>query len=110
MTDNTATDTMAVGGEEAATDTGHHAALTERKDESVCLIQCPHCQMGIVVAREDIACGIFRHGVYIAPPNEPLGPHATKETCDYAVANGLIYGCGKPFRFDGLTVTSCDYI
>lgn len=79
-------------------------------DSPMCIIPCPHCHADIMVARDDIACGIFRHGVYVAPPNEPLCPHASKEICDRAVELGLIYGCGKPFRFDGRTVTKCDYI
>lgn len=39
-----------------------------------------------------------------------ISPHAPKAECDRLVAAGLIYGCGKPFRFDGTTATVCDYV
>jgi hypothetical protein len=37
-----------------------------------------------------------------------MAPHAPKAECDRAAEEGLIYGCGKPFCFDGVAVVICD--
>lgn len=71
--------------------------------------KCPHCDMLISVKRNDIACGIFRHGSYKSNGKQ-LPPHLPKKDCDHLSDNNLIYGCGKPFRFDGKQVSVCDYI
>jgi hypothetical protein len=43
-----------------------------------------------------------------------IDPHTNKETCDYLFTNGLIHGCGKPFRIivsnDKMIVEICEYI
>jgi hypothetical protein len=43
-----------------------------------------------------------------------MNPHASKNECDYLFSNGLIFGCGKPFKLikDGETIIIevCDYI
>lgn len=75
------------------------------------IIICPHCQLQIII--EEVNCQIFRHGVYKSS-GEQLNPHASKDECDKAVVEGIIYGCGKPFRIDFIErkwiATVCDYI
>lgn len=62
-----------------------------------------------------INCGIFRHGV-VKSTGKRLGPHSKKAYCDRMFTQGLIYGCGKPFRCTinkiNKTVHTeiCDYI
>lgn len=70
---------------------------------------CPHCGGRVEVETKDINCEIFRHGVYRAT-GEAIPPHAPKAYCENVVAKNLIYGCGKPFRFDGKNPKVCDYI
>ena len=71
---------------------------------------CPHCGLQVQVPRDGLNCQIFRHGAYRANPDVGIPPHAPKAECDRLVAEGLIVGCGKPFRFDGVTATVCDYV
>lgn len=69
------------------------------------ILTCPHCKDEIIVMREEINCGIFRHGVHKGT-YEQLNPHATQEECD----TSDIYGCGKPFRIVDDKAIICDYI
>ena len=71
------------------------------------IITCPHCGEYAIIA--EINCAIFRHGVY-KTNMQPINPHASKEECERLLANGEIYGCGKPFKYDGKTIEICDYI
>lgn len=66
-------------------------------------IQCPHCSVEIEV--EEINCGIFRCG--ILESGNQLPPHSTEKECEEAK---LMFGCGKPFRFDGKVVEKCGYL
>jgi hypothetical protein len=74
---------------------------------------CPHCGGEILVIDGDIACGIFRHGVF-KHNGEQIPPHSAKTECDLFVAEGKIFGCGKPFRVtrggSGIIIEICDYI
>ena len=70
---------------------------------------CPHCKVMCMVAESDIRCEIFRHanfkkGMRLVPP------HASKAECMSWVENGKVWGCGKPFRFNGKQVEICGYI
>lgn len=76
------------------------------------LLPCPHCQQLIEI--EQINCSIFRHGVYRVTYQQ-INPHAPKQECDRLFLDGLIYGCGKPFRVitqsdESLVAEACDYI
>lgn len=91
-------------------------------------LECPHCGVTIEVPKRQVNCKIFRCGVYkqrerdsttdknstrsVGRPSAalPINPHASKEECERLVREGLIYGCGGAFRFDGKTVEKCDYI
>lgn len=72
------------------------------------IFECPHCGGTIEVNPNDIHCTIFRHGIY--KNGNPLPPHSSKEVCEEAVRLNKIYGCGKPFTFNGSKVNKCDYI
>jgi len=83
--------------------------LVHDSDSDTYSFQCPHCHLYCQVSLKQINCEIFRHGVY-KKDYSFLSPHASKAVCDRVKAENLIWGCAKPFRFDGSTVTPCDYI
>ncbi len=76
-------------------------------------IECPNCQQMIIIMENEINCAIFRHGAY-KKNFEQINSHENKENCDRLFAEGLIYGCGKPFRLtkkdDGYVPEICEYI
>lgn len=79
------------------------------KDTNSYIIICPHCKENIIVNKNEINCTIFRHGV-IKSNNQQMNPHTPKTECDRLFNENLIYGCGKPFKFNGTTLSKCDYI
>jgi len=75
------------------------------------VFNCPHCQMLVQVPRDGLNCQIFRHGVLKSNPDVQIPPHASQAECEQLVANGLIYGCGKPFIYRGGDAAEiCGYI
>ena len=68
---------------------------------------CPYCQGGITI--EQINCGIFRHGIYRSTGLQ-MNPHTPQQECERLVQQNVIWGCGRPFRFDGKTIQPCDYL
>lgn len=70
---------------------------------------CPHCNITIEVQKNQINCQIFRCGVLKSNGNQ-IGPHTCKAQCDLLKQQDKIWGCGKPFKFDGNKVQICDYI
>ncbi len=70
--------------------------MTEKFDDYT-IIFCPHCSEPILVYHSEINCTIFRHGIF-RHTGEQMNPHAPKEECDRLFRDGLIYGCGRPFR------------
>ena len=83
----------------------HHIA----KFNDFWMFRCPHCCIYITVTKADVACGIFRCGIFKQNGNQ-LPPHLNKIDCDLLSFKKLIYGCAKPFKFDGITLEKCDYI
>ena len=84
-------------------------SVTYDKAQDTFYFNCPHCNVLCQVPRSEIRCKIFRHanfkdGMRFVPP------HASKEVCDKWVQDDLIWGCSKPFMFDGVTVEKCGYI
>ena len=74
-------------------------------------ISCPYCDVSIEIPKRSLACKVFRCGVYKADKKtKPINPHTPEAECKRLVAEGLIYGCGGPFRFDGVTVEKCGYL
>jgi hypothetical protein len=85
------------------------------------IFTCPHCDMFIEVKSNEVNCCIFRHAYFFQKTDKgeivllnQLNPHASKDVCDSLIAEGRIYGCGKPFRIikneEGFSVEKCDYI
>ena len=79
-----------------------------------CIIKkCPHCNVMVMLPKEQFNCKIYRHGIY-KKTLEPIDPHMKKEECDRLALEGLIYGCGKPFCIkgdkNGYKIEKCDYI
>ena len=74
-------------------------------------MRCPHCNVLVVINRNDVNCRIFRHGT-LKVTMQQINPHLPKVECDRLVSDGEIYGCGKPFRLteDTNQAVKCDYI
>ena len=75
---------------------------------------CPHCDGDIVVHHSELNCCIFRHGVYTTNYQQ-IDPHLQESECNRLFEQGLIYGCGRPFRIvknnnEDLVIEICDYI
>jgi hypothetical protein len=77
------------------------------------IINCPHCEMLILIKETEINCAIFRHGAYKKDLKQ-INPHEKKEECDRLANENLIHGCSKPFRLikenDEYKAQTCDYI
>lgn len=81
-------------------------------DDDILIFLCPHCIANIIIAKNEINCGIFRHGVYKID-NKQIDPHLSKQECDRLYNTNSIYGCGKPFKLVNnaqWTIEKCDYI
>jgi len=79
------------------------------KGQDLYYFPCPHCNAICQVNKNDIRCTIFRHAVNKKDCSF-VNPHASKEDCERWVLNGEVYGCGKPFKFDGTKVEICGFI
>ena len=77
--------------------------------DNIYYFECPHCKSTVQIAKNEINCGIFRHGVYIKTGRN-IPPHASKSQCEKLLMNKEIYGCGKPFKFNTKNIEVCDYI
>ena len=79
------------------------------------LVKCVHCEDLIIINKKDFNCKIFRHGVY-KNNNKQIDSHLNKNECDRLFKEGLIYGCGKPFKLiineqeNKYFTEICDYI
>lgn len=74
----------------------------------VIFFPCPHCGIGIAVAKNEVNCGVFRCGVY-KHSLKPINPHAKKAECEKLVREGRIHGCGGAFRLENGTVSICGH-
>lgn len=80
----------------------------EKKPIESFFINCPHCNIGILIQRNHINCGVFRCGVY-KNTGKPIRAHMKKEACENLIKDDKIFGCGKPFEFKGDQPVICDY-
>lgn len=82
-----------------------------KEDKDIYIFECPHCDITIQVKKNEINCCIFRCGIYKNNYNQ-IPPHTKKEECDRLKNNNLIYGCGKPFKFNKelKEIEICGYI
>jgi hypothetical protein len=82
-------------------------------EEENYIIKCPHCEDNVIIHKNEINCGIFRHAVY-KKTIEQINPHCPREECERLLENGEVFGCTKPFRvviINGTPeVSICDYI
>lgn len=69
------------------------------EDNEFIIFKCPHeeCQQYIMVAKKELNCKIFRHGVR-KQNFEQINPHAPKNECDTLIRSNSVYGCGCPFE------------
>ena len=79
------------------------------KESDIFYFACPHCELLCQVPRTEIRCTIFRHAVFKKDMTF-VPPHAPKEECEMWLKKNLVWGCTKPFKFDGRTVEKCSYI
>ena len=83
-------------------------------EKEMIITSCPSCNALVVIDPSEVNCKIFRHGV-MKDTGTQIDPHLAKEGCDKLAAEGLIYGCGKPFKLERKDSTNweavlCDYI
>ena len=78
-------------------------------DKNIYRFKCPHCHIDIEVLKNQINCKIFRCGIFKNSCKQ-IPPHTKKLECDRLVKENLIYGCGKPFKFNGKKIEICGYI
>ena len=71
------------------------------------IIKCPNCSEYIEVL--ELNCKIFRHAFYRDFRGQ-VAPHTSREELERLLNNNDIFGCGKPFTFDGVNAIICDYI
>ena len=83
--------------------------ITFIESQKMYYFACPNCNCLCQVHVSDIKCGIFRHAVYKSN-NEFIYPHTSKEECERLYNEKLVYGCTKPFKFNGKIVEICEYI
>jgi len=82
------------------------------REDNTYTFNCIYCRVSIQLFANEIACGIFRCGIY-KNSYQNINPHMPKIECDRLYAEGLIFGCGKPFRFvyeNPCRIEQCDYI
>ncbi len=75
---------------------------------------CPHCQVSIIVYKNELNCRIFRHAI-LKESYKQVDPHLSKEQCDLLYSNNKVFGCAKPFQIiidDKMQFIAqvCDYI
>ncbi len=59
------------------------------------IVECPHCKQTCEII--ELNCKIFRCGV-MKSDYKQIDPHLPKDACDALAVDGLIFGCGKPFK------------
>ena len=79
------------------------------RESDIFYFKCPHCSLMCQVPRNEIRCTIFRHAVF-KKNSAFVPPHAPKEECERWLKEDLVWGCAKPFKFNGTTVEKCGYI
>jgi hypothetical protein len=75
---------------------------------------CPYCNLLVLLPKQEFNCKIYRHGI-LKSNMKQIDPHLNKEACDRLTREGLIYGCGKPFKITHIInekykIEKCDYI
>ena len=71
------------------------------------LVECPHCDVCIEIL--EVNCAIFRCGIF-KDTGEQIQPHLPKQECDALKKEDRIWGCGRPFKYEGGKAIVCEYI
>ena len=81
--------------------------------EKIIIKKCPHCEHIVMLPLLELNCKIYRHGVYKQTLLQ-IDPHMNRVDCDRLFREGLIYGCGKPFKIimeeDKYKIEKCKYL
>lgn len=78
------------------------------------VLECPHCKQIFIVALNELNCRIFRHAKHVS--HGDISPHASKEELEKLKNDGLLLGCGGPFKIigpdtnDNYSAVICDYL
>ena len=83
--------------------------IYHNREDDIFYFHCPHCSLLCEVPRNEIRCTIFRHANF-KKNMAFVPPHASKQVCDKWIREASVYGCGKPFKFDGNSLQICGYI
>eukprot|EP00746_Dinoflagellata_sp_MGD_P020164 gnl/MRDRNA2_/MRDRNA2_146914_c0_seq1.p1 gnl/MRDRNA2_/MRDRNA2_146914_c0~~gnl/MRDRNA2_/MRDRNA2_146914_c0_seq1.p1 ORF type:complete len:126 (+),score=4.47 gnl/MRDRNA2_/MRDRNA2_146914_c0_seq1:97-474(+) len=89
----------AASDSQSSTDCRADAGSAVTFDQGVYRVECPHCGGLVEVHHCELNCQVFRH-------DPRLSPHAPESAC---MAVDGIFGCGKPFFFDGQRVRKAGY-
>ena len=72
------------------------------------IVNCPHCQQFIEII--ELRCSIFRCGVYKTTYTQ-IHPHLSEVQCNNLVKKNKIYGCGKSFLINDMSIAEkCDNV
>jgi hypothetical protein len=79
------------------------------EEEEYIIVTCPHCGEPILIDKNQIRCGIFRHAVY-KHNQQQVNPHLSYLKCKELIRKNRIIGCCKPFRVtEEHNAIPCDY-
>ena len=84
-------------------------SISHDKEKDIFYFECPHCHIMCQVPRSEIRCTVFRHAVF-KKNMEFVPPHASRKICEEWISKDEVWGCAKPFKFNGRKVEKCDYI
>lgn len=73
------------------------------------IYECPYCNENIIIYKNEINCGIFRHAIDKITFKQ-IDPHTPKNICDNLFENNKVFGCCKPFQIINNQIRKCDYI
>jgi hypothetical protein len=66
-------------------------------EDQAYVFECPTCGCLVQVAVHEVNCQIFRHAAFVVDM-QPIPPHTSEPECARLVGEGLVVGCGGPFR------------
>jgi hypothetical protein len=73
----------------------------------IMLVECPHCDVWIEIL--EVNCAIFRCGI-LKDTGEQINPHLPKKECDDLKKEDKIWGCSRPFKYEGGKAVVCEYL
>lgn len=70
-------------------------------------VECPHCNIAILIKKSELNCKIFFCGIDKITFQQ-YNPHTRKEEGEKLKNDDKIYGCGKQFTFNGEKIEKCE--